>query len=65
MRGRLASLEMISYMTGPLLGNTRAGWMAGIGGNQFSIVSGGLVCVIGVLVTSMFLPIFWRYRSAA
>ncbi|RZA07428.1 MAG: MFS transporter, partial [Proteobacteria bacterium] len=31
-RGKLAGLEMISYMTGPLLGNMRAGWMAGLGG---------------------------------
>lgn len=63
MRGRLAGLEMISYMTGPLLGNTRAGWMAGYGGNQFSIVWGGVLCVVGVVVTAAFLPIFWRYRS--
>ena len=28
LRGRLAGVEMISYMTGPLLGNARAGWMA-------------------------------------
>ena len=30
LRGRLAGVEMISYMTGPLLGNARAGWMASL-----------------------------------
>ncbi|MBX3120559.1 MAG: MFS transporter [Fimbriimonadaceae bacterium] len=28
IRGRLSGIAMISYMTGPLLGNTRAGWVA-------------------------------------
>src|ERR1700744_2207879 len=28
LRGRLAGVEMISYLSGPRLGNTRAGWVA-------------------------------------
>jgi hypothetical protein len=28
LRGRLAGIEMISYLTGPLIGNARAGFMA-------------------------------------
>ena len=28
LRGRLAGVEMISYLSGPLLGNARAGWVA-------------------------------------
>jgi MFS family permease len=63
MRGKLAGLEMISYMTGPLLGNMRAGWMAEAGGTEFSIVAGGIVCTAGVLACSFALPAFWRYRS--
>jgi MFS family permease len=62
LRGRLAGVEMISYMTGPLLGNARAGSMASLVSNRFSIVSGGLVCVAGVLLCIPLLPRFWRYR---
>jgi MFS family permease len=34
IRGRMASLEMISYMSGPLLGNAQAGLMASITGTR-------------------------------
>jgi MFS family permease len=62
LRGRLAGVEMISYMTGPLLGNTRAGWMATVVSNRFSIVAGGLICTGTVLLCIVLLPAFWRYR---
>lgn len=61
-RGQLAGLEMISYMSGPLLGNMRAGWMAGFGGTGFSVAAGGLLCVIGVAGSAIALPAFWRYE---
>lgn len=63
LRGRLAGVEMISYMTGPLLGNARAGWVAGLVSPRFSIVSGGWMCIAGVLACVPLLPGFWRYRS--
>jgi MFS family permease len=63
LRGRLSGLEMISYMTGPLLGNARAGYLAMRYDARTSIVSGGVLCVIGVLLCIPFLPAFWRYRS--
>lgn len=63
MRGRLSGIEMISYMTGPLLGNARAGWIAAKTSVPFSLWSGGIICVIAVAVTALLLPSFWRYRS--
>jgi MFS family permease len=65
LRGRLAGVEMISYMTGPLLGNARAGWMASLRSVSFSIVAGGVICVVGVALCIPLLPAFWRYRPAA
>jgi hypothetical protein len=65
LRGRLAGVEMISYMTGPLLGNARAGTLATLTSNTFSIVSGGALCVAGVLACIPLLPGFWRYESDA
>lgn len=63
LRGRLASIEMISYMSGPLLGNAEAGFVAHIFNVSFSIISGGILCIIGVIVLSLFLPGFWKYKS--
>ncbi|HYP87757.1 MAG TPA: MFS transporter [Polyangiaceae bacterium] len=65
LRGRLSGLEMISYMTGPLLGNARAGYLATRFDARTSIVSGGLLCVVGVLLCIPLLPAFFQYRAAA
>lgn len=63
LRGRLSGIEMISYMTGPLLGNGRAGWVAAKYSVPFSLYSGGILCLLAVIVTAAFLPGFWQYRS--
>ncbi len=63
LRGRLAGVEMISYLSGPLLGNARAGWVASISSNTISVVSGGLTCFAGVLLCIPLLPAFWNYRA--
>lgn len=62
-RGRLSGIEMISYMSGPLLGNARAGWMAAKYSVPFSVTSGGIICALAVVFTGICLPQFWRYRS--
>jgi MFS family permease len=63
LRGRMAGIEQLSYMTGPLLGNARAGLMAERYGLGRSIVWGGLICVAGVVACAPLLPAFWRYRK--
>ncbi len=65
LRGRMASIEQLSYMTGPLLGNARAGFMAEQIGLARSIVWGGIICVAGVTLCVPALPKFWRYRKTA
>lgn len=63
MRGRLSGIEMVSYMSGPLLGNARAGYIASKTSVHTSLLSGGLLCVLAVILTAFFLPQFWKYRS--
>lgn len=67
LRGRLASIEMVSYTTGPLLGNVESGLAAAIAGIRASAVSGGVLCIVGVAVAAVALPAFRRYdaREAA
>jgi MFS family permease len=63
MRGRLAGIEMISYTSGPALGNLEAGVVGSLAGVRASVVSGGILCVIGTAVLSALLPQLWRYRA--
>jgi hypothetical protein len=58
LRGRLAGIEMVSYVTGPTLGNFEAGLLAAAVGVPASIVSGGLLCVAGVAAVTLALPAF-------
>jgi MFS family permease len=64
LRGRMAGIEQLSYMTGPLLGNARAGFMAERFGLARSITWGGIVCVAGVAACVPLLPAFWRHRKS-
>ena len=65
MRGRLAGIEMISYTSGPALGNLESGLVGVLGGVRVSIVSGGALCVAGTGLLCLVLPRFWAYRSDA
>jgi MFS family permease len=65
LRGRLASIELISYTSGPLLGNAEAGAAATLFGVRASVVSGGILCVLSVAATAAALPTFWRYDARA
>src|SRR4051794_30643859 len=62
LRGRLAGIEMLSYTTGPLLGQLRSGVMArtrlGVSG---SIWIGGALCIVGTAALAVALPRFARY----
>ncbi len=61
LRGRLASIEMISYLTGPMLGSAKMGLVAERFSVKTAIVSGGVLCVVGVGFLSLFLPKFLKY----
>jgi MFS family permease len=63
LRGRMAGIEQVSYTSGPLLGNLRAGVVADLGSIRASIVSGGVLCVAGVLLLALALPAFRRYDA--
>ncbi len=56
---------MISYTTGPLLGNAESGLIARLFGVRASVVSGGLLCVAGTALLSLLLPQLIRYDARA
>ena len=61
LRGRMASIEMISYLTGPYLGSAKMGIVAEHFGVRTALVSGGAMCIGAVLLTALFLPKFAAY----
>jgi MFS family permease len=61
LRGRLAGIEVVSYTTGPLLGNAESGIVARLFGVRASVVSGGVLCVAGTALLSLLLPQLIRY----
>jgi len=61
LRGRLAGIEMLSYTSGPTLGNLESGVVARFAGVGGSIVWGGVLCVAGTVALAALLPEFRRY----
>lgn len=62
-RGRLAGIEMLSYLSGPKAGDMRAGLTAKYTGIGPAIISGGLLCVLGISACCYHFREFWAYRS--
>ena len=50
LRGRLASIELLSYSVAPTLGNFDAGVVASLTSIRLSIVAGGVLCVAAAAV---------------
>jgi MFS family permease len=61
LRGRLASIELLSYSVGPTLGNFEAGIVASLFSVRTSVLSGGVLCVVGCVLCAVALPAFRRY----
>ena len=63
LRGRLAGIELLSYTVGPLAGQMRAATMASVTSLNFSVTSGGVMCIISVTILAIFLPKLRKYDS--
>ena len=61
LRGRLAGIELLSYSLGPLAGQMRAASMAAVTTLSISVTSGGIICVIAVVLLASFLPDFRKF----
>jgi MFS family permease len=65
MRGRLDGIAMAVWATGPSLGNIESGVVASLVSVPFSVVSGGVLCILGVGAIRLFTPALDRYVSPA
>jgi MFS family permease len=64
MRGRMTSVNMVFFMGGPQLGEMEAGLVAQLKGAPFSVVSGGLGCLVATAVIAWVTPQLRKYTSA-
>jgi MFS family permease len=63
LRGRLSGIELAQVAGMPQLGNVEAGVVASLTSVRFSIVSGGIACVVGTILAALALPALVRYDS--
>jgi hypothetical protein len=63
--GRVAGIEFMQVAAAPSLGNLEAGALAAATSTRFSIVSGGVACVIGCALLGLAFPALIRYDSQA
>lgn len=63
LRGRLQGVFIVVVAGGPRLGDVEAGSVAALVSPAFSVVSGGLACIVGVVALGLAVPAFARYRG--
>jgi MFS family permease len=61
LRGRMTSINMIFFMGGPQLGEVEAGTVAALAGAPFSVVTGGLACVVAASIALVVAKNLRRY----
>jgi MFS family permease len=65
LRGRMIGVNMVFFMGGPQLGELEAGLVAQWLGAPFSVISGGLGCLIAVAWVAVSTPALRHYRKGA
>jgi len=63
LRGRLSAINILVVTGGPRLGDLEAGLVAAAFTPQVSVVSGGILCVVGAFALARLVPAFWRYHA--
>jgi MFS family permease len=65
MRGRMSAFHSMVTTSGPRLGDLEAGAVAALVNPVFSVVSGGIACVIGISLLAFLLPEMRHQRASA
>lgn len=65
IRGRIAGFEMLSYMSGPLLGNALLGFLADEIGIQTALFWGAMCSLSLLILFNFYVPSLWKYKKEA
>jgi MFS family permease len=63
LRGRLMSIHALVVTSGPRFGDAEAAAVAAVAGPQFAVVSGGVLCLAGILVVMRAFPQLVGYEQ--
>ena len=63
LRGRLSALHLMVVTGGPRVGDLEATGVAAAFGAQLSVVSGGLLCAVGLIAVAAAFPELARYDA--
>jgi MFS family permease len=63
LRGRMTGINMVFFMGGPQLGEFEAGAVANWLGAPFSVISGGIGCLLSTGWVAWTTPVLRRYRT--
>jgi MFS family permease len=63
IRGRIAGFEMLSYMSGPLLGNALLGFLADAIGIQSALFYGAITSLLLLGLFNFCIPALWHYKK--
>ena len=63
LRGRLSGINYLVVAGGPRLGDLEAGLVASAFSPTVSVVSGGILCILGAAAVALFVPSLVRYRA--
>jgi MFS family permease len=65
IRGRVTSVSYMVVVGGPFVGDLESGAVASAFGAEISVVSGGVLSLIGLAVSAIAFPAVWAYRRNA
>jgi MFS family permease len=63
MRGRISAVHFMSVTGGPRLGQLESGTVAALTSVQVSVVSGGILSIIGALLIGLAVPAYAKYDA--
>jgi hypothetical protein len=63
MRGRVSAVFSLVVASGPRLGDVESGTVAAVTSPRFSVVSGGLACLVSVAAIAFWMPGLAAYDS--
>lgn len=62
MRGRMSSVQLAVVTGGPRLGDFEAGAVAAVAGPRFSVISGGVGCMLAIGLLALTIPAFRQWK---
>ncbi|WP_269822460.1 MFS transporter [Dictyobacter vulcani] len=62
-RGRMGAVTAMFVIGGPMLGQFESGLVAGLTSTQFSVISGGVACMLTTLIIAVLVPSLLKVKT--